>query len=711
MCIEKKMKKIILFLLISFTNTYSQIPDILIPGEHFESKPQCTHFEKNTLPRIQTLSSALNLRNYDVLKYNIYLDWYNIMLTPYVQGSYRQFKGVNSITLKITADYANTLSFDAQNIAIDSIKTSQDNYKLNFNQDPDSVTITLLQTKFKNDTLNLIIYYTYLGKEDGGLYLYPKGQYVGQGPPPKRDSIFVLEQLAYTMSEPRDARKWVPCNDNPYDKALVEMSVKLPKGFNASSNGFLSKIDTLKDSVYYHFSSKYEMATYLMVMNASKFTKETDSYTRITNPTEKMPIEYYVWKDDWDSDTTNGGAYNAKFSFRNVPKMIENFSKVFGEFPFEKYGMTAVQPFGFGGMEHQTLTTINRTWLRGYYETGIAHELAHQWLGDMITCATWLDIWINEGGATWSEALWIESLNGKKAYYDYMQNVISKYLNNESLYSIPIYGVPINSIFVNPIYLLEYNKASWVYFMLREQLGDEKFFFALHNLMKKYKYKSIETIDIIRSFKEDLPDSNFDFDTFFNQWIGSAGHPIIGIQSQIQDWGLGRSKVTLSLNQIQDYPSVPTAFITPIKINFFQDSTLVQSEVIQLNKKYQTFEFELKFKPDSIAIDQNYLLCQVSSNVVSVKNIENNDKIHSIFPNPVLKGALCNISVKINSNDKTSILLYNTMGQLVKTIYDGNLQPTNYKITFPTNDLNSGTYYLLIKQNQQTQTYNFNVIQ
>ncbi|MGB9701615.1 MAG: M1 family aminopeptidase [Candidatus Kapaibacteriota bacterium] len=705
------MKKIIILLLTCFINLYSQIPEILIPGGHFETKPSCSFQEKYYRPQIQSISSALNLRNYDVLKYNIYLDWYNIMLTPYVQGSYRQFSGVNSITLKITSDFANSLSFDVQNILIDSVKIKNENYKLNILQNPDSVTVTLLQTKFKGDTVNLIIYYTYQGKEDGGLYLFPKGQYVGQGPPPKRDSIFVLEQLAYTMSEPRDARKWVPCNDNPYDKALVEMSVKLPKGFNASSNGFLTKIDTTKDSVYYHFSSQYEMATYLMVMNASKFRKETAQYTRITNPNEKMPIEYYVWNDDWQSDTTNGGAYNAENSFRNVPKMIENFSKVFGEFPFEKYGMTAVQPFNFGGMEHQTLTTINRTWLRGYYETGIAHELAHQWLGDMITCATWLDVWINEGGATWSEALWIESIYGKKAYYDYMQNVISKYLNTESLYSIAIYGVPINSIFVQPIYLLEYNKASWVYYMLREQLGDEKFFYALHSLMNKFKYKSLETIDIIKSFKEDLPDSGLDFDIFFNQWVGSAGHPIFDIQSQVQDWGLGRAKVKISLSQIQDYPGVPVSFITPLKFNFYKDSTLVQSEVVQLNKKYQTFEFELKFQPDSIAIDQNYLICQVNSNVLSVKNSENSDNLNSIFPNPVFKGNLAKLKINIVSNDNISINVYNTLGQLVTTIYDGKLQPSNYEINIPTNNFTSGNYYILVKQNQVQQTYNFLVIE
>jgi len=708
------MKKVIVILICAIYISYSQIPDYLVPGMPFESKSLMVGAKiRNELQDLQ-LGSALVKWNYDLLNYDIYLDWYNIMASQYTTGSYRNFSGSNSVKLVITDSVANDLQFDAENLLIDSVKLKDQSFKLNFVQDAKTFTISLLDTKFHGDTVNIVIFYTYIGQDQAGLYLYPKGLYVGQGPPPKYDSIFVPEKLAYTMSEPKDARKWVPCNDSPFDKAMVSMKVKLPKYYNASSNGLLVDTKIIDDSVYYSFVSQHPMSTYLMVMNASKFRKEYAQYKKITDTNEVIPIEYDVWDKDWTSDTTNGGAYNAQYSFQKVPEMIKVYANYFGEYPYEKYGMTAVQPFSFGGMEHQTMTTINRVWLRGYYETGIAHELSHQWLGDLITCATWLDIWINEGGASWCEALWEESQFGKDAYYAYMNNLAKSYFQEQSfLFGMPIYGEPSQSIFIYPISLLEYNKAAWIYHMLREQLGEDQFKLALHNLIETYKYKSLESIDFMNSFKQSLPNSNIDFNIFFNQWIASAGHPQIAMTSNVQDWGLGRSKVTINISQIQNTDNVPLIFVSPVELQFFKNGVIADTATFLMKERNQQVEYELGFSPDSVVINRNKLLCEIISNITSVKELHSSITDNLISPNPVHKGEIAKFKITNNNNDIIKINVYNVLGEFVNNIFTGNLNSNgaSYEISIPTSKLNAGNYYILIDKGTEQKSYHLVVIE
>jgi aminopeptidase N len=476
---------------------------------------------------------------------------------------------------------------------------------------------------------------------------------------------------------------------------MITTTVKVPKGFNIAANGILKSEKTVSDSTFYNFVSQYPMATYLMNVNASKFKRTSDTYSSKLNPNLKVPLEYYVWEDDWTSDTTNGGAYNAEFSFRNTSKMMDVYAKVFGEYPFEQYGMVSVQPFSFGGMEHQTMTTINRSWLRGWSETGIAHELAHQWLGDMITCATWFDIWINEGGATWSEALWLESMGGKNYYYLYMNQIASRYKSEESIYEIPIYGVPISSIFTHPIYLLEYNKASWVYHMMREQFGEEVFFPAFTKLLEKYKYKSLETIDFLNTLKANIPDPKFDLSIFFEQWLVKAGHPKYVINSTTYDWGSGKSKVTVNLKQVQEGTNVPKLFVAPIEFQFFKDTILTETRTELNFIANQTFEFFLPFYPDSIAINTNKILCDIQENIISVKSTEDNQQLNSsIFPNPTIEGGTSKYNISISGNEQVTISVYNSFGQKVQDIFDGILADGNYEISLPTSSLNSGTFII-----------------
>lgn len=695
------MKKLIflIFAILFYATqiSYSHLPDYLIPGEHFEFRP---HYHKISPNQINQIKSALDARPYDVLEYDVFLDWYKLLKAENLSGDNRFYSGINKIKVRIDTAVLSKLELDASSIIIDSVKYSKDNSKLTYNQIQDIVKITLPTQFFKGDTLQIEVYYTQIGKENRGIYIYDKGRYVGQGPPPKRDSVFVLERIAYTMSEPQNARYWLPCNDAPHDKANIKMSVKLPRGFNLATNGLRKGLKTINDSVFYYYESMYPMATYLITVNASNFHFEEDKYIRLSNPKDTVPIHYYVWEQDWTSDTTDGTAYNAKHSFRNVPKMMEVYSEYFGEYPFEKYGMVAVQPFEFGGMEHQTMTTINRSWLRNYSENGIAHELAHQWLGDLITCATWFDIWINEGGATWSEALWYESLYGKDFYYYYMNQIINRYFINEALFNIPIYGVPINSIFTYPISILEYNKASWIYHMLRENLGNDSFFAALKFLIERHKFSSIETVDFLITLREYLIEPPLNLDKFFEQWIMKAGHPIFEISSK-SNVGNNYYDIEVNINQIQEGSNIPNIFEMPIELLLFQDSVVKQTHTVYMDKRSQGFKFVTDFRPDSIKINTNKILSTVVSNILTTQNANENET-DKIYPNPVKIGTNFNLNLNIIHNGMLTIELYDILGNKVKDLYNATLTQGNYSIQMPISNLPSGQYFIKYSNGKET---------
>ena len=639
--------------------------------------------------------SAINKRSYDVLKYTLTLDWRNIFQSATTDGSSRYYKGINKIDLIVDTNRIDKIEFDIAELLIDSVKSNSFEYQPSFTQMGNNLTVAFPTTKYRGDTISIEIYYKYVGKNNIGFYLYPKAQYIGQGPPPKRDSIFLPSRIAYTMSEPNAAHYWMPCNDQPDDKAYFEVYVYTPVDMNivAVSNGIPS-VETTNDAKIWHYKSQYPMATYLMQITASEYSMHQDVYKKVSNPNISIPIFYYVWEQDWTSDTTDGGAYNAENAFRNTSKMMEIYSNLFGEYPFESYGMVAIQPFNFGGMEHQTMTSINRTWLRGWYESGIAHELAHQWLGDLMTCATWYDIWLNEGGATWSEALWVESYAGISGYDDYLQYVISRYLNETSLYQIPIYAIPIDGIFSYPLSLLTYNKAGFVYNMLRKQIGDSVFFPALRNILKKYSFKSAETDDLSEAWKEQVP--GFDFDTFFDQWIYSAGHPIFKINAYSNYWGANNYKITIDISQTQTGMNITDVFKTPVRILFFKDSTEKIYKDLYISQRDDTLETFISFRPDSIAIDETYLLCQVAETILGVDNqVKTNDEV-TIFPNPIIKGNNAVLDFQSFDYANSEISIFDELGRKIKDITPNFGKNSSSNIEFSTSDLLTGIYFIKI---------------
>ena len=333
------------------------------------------------------------------------------------------------------------------------------------------------------------------------------------------------EPMIWSLSEPYGARDWWPCKDTPTDKAdSVNISLQVPTGLIAASNGKLVQKEINENWTTFHWQERYPIATYLISIAIHPYTVFYDWYKY--SPTDSMRLEYYVFPNHFESVQQTYGL---------TKNMIGVMAQRFGEYPFinEKYGH-AEFVWG-GGMEHQTLTSLG-----GSSEGLIAHELGHQWWGDMVTCSNFHHIWLNEGFATYSEALW----------YEIRDNDIQA-LHDEMALNRNWYGWKGGTIYVEDTTStrsifngsLSYAKASWVVHMLRHIVGDDEFFESIQEYGNRYRFKSAVT----EQFQEVIEEiSGEDLNYFFQRWIYGELYPIYEVF-----YDQSSSNLLVQINQIQ----------------------------------------------------------------------------------------------------------------------------------------------------------------
>jgi aminopeptidase N len=475
-------------------------------------------------------------RGYQVLSYKLLLDW-----RPVFQNKNQLFSGVNEITV---TTMQSDVVFDAMEMRIDSIKVSGVAVTPVPQPIGDTLVVPLGPPMPVTTPIPIQIYYTHTTAIDSGIYFYPKGWYYYSW----GDSTFVEEDLAYTMSESSDARKWMPCNDEPYYKANSAISVIVPRMYSAQSNGTLQSVDTNVDgSLQFNWVSDRPIATYLMCASASVFTQWQGSYARLSNLLDTVPVVYFAWPVDY----AGTGLYQAQSAYHNTPLMLAAFSKLFGEYPFKQYGQVTLSPFGYGGMEHQTMTSMERPILDGRNEDVIAHELFHQWFGDKTTCETWADIWLNEGFATFGEALWEENVRGLEGYDGVINAKAKEFLHPSNPYyvdTIPIYNPPLVEMF-RKNYLTVYNKPGVMLHMLRRVLANDTLFFnTLRDYSSAFAYTTANTFQFMDFFVARAGAlSPIDLRTFFNEWLFRPDWPVYQV-----GWAQSNGKLFVRVTQSQD---------------------------------------------------------------------------------------------------------------------------------------------------------------
>ena len=225
----------------------------------------------------------------------------------------------------------------------------------------------------------------------------------------------------FTLSDPSGARWWWPAYDHPWDKATVDFHITMRDDWLVACNGIRTEIIDNGDGTKTHNWQGYNpMATYLPCISAANFVEINQNFGDI-------PIQNFVTPAQYN---------NALEDFTNLPFMMEVYSERYGMYPFEKYGNAVVPMVTYGAMEHQTMTTLGNFIITGNhsYETTIAHELSHHWFGDCLTPLTWADVWLSEGFAVYSEAVYTESWQGFEAMINYVRNNIQNYYKNIPLF-------------------------------------------------------------------------------------------------------------------------------------------------------------------------------------------------------------------------------------------------------------------------------------
>ncbi|MFA6438875.1 MAG: M1 family aminopeptidase [Bacteriovoracaceae bacterium] len=429
---------------------------------------------------------------FDVLHYSISLDLFKNYTAPFPKS----FTGSVKITM-VADSVISSVAFDAVNlsIAVDSVRGAG----TTFTHAGNILVVQLGKTYQTNETLSVIIYYRHNETADGAFFVGSDG-------------------MIFTDAEPEGARRWFPCWDKPSDKATMDLHAKVPTNVKLGSNGLLADTIRSGDTLTFHWVSAEPLPTYLAVISSKvNYNLDIVYWKKLSNPSDSIPLFFY-WNTGENTDALN----NIK---AKIGPMTTQFSKQFGEHPFQKNGFATLNTqFVWGGMENQTLTSLMPN---GYQdESLIAHEYAHQWFGDMITCATWADIWLNEAFATYSESLWDEYTLGYPYYKGRIDAYASIYLGNNPGWAIYVPSWAVNppgngQLFNFPI---TYAKGSSVLHMLRYVIGDSSFFAALkaYGTHPEFKYQSITTDDFVQQFSTA---ANQDLTWFFNEWLKQANHP------------------------------------------------------------------------------------------------------------------------------------------------------------------------------------------
>lgn len=511
--------------------------------------------------------SSDSYHSFDILNYTLNLDIYNCFKEPFPYS----FSAEEEITFNPNEKIDN-LSLDALNniLIIDSVTGNISSVKFSGN---------ILIINFKNEleinqTTSVKIFYRHKNIRD--------------------DIFYVNKGMVFTDCEPEGARGWFPCWDKPSDKATVNITAKVPSTVKLGSNGRLADSIKTGDTIYYKWISRDPVATYLVsIIGKVNYNLDIEYWQIPNNPNEKLEMRYY-----WNEGETVKDLNHIKSTMKEV---LNYFTELFGPHPFEKNGFATVSAgsqFPWGGMENQTLTTLG---YNDWNEGTVVHEFAHQYFGDMISPKSWADVWLNEGFATFSEALWNEHQGGYKAY-KYQLTEYAQYYK----YSNP--GIPISSkdwITKTPnketlfTVAVTYYKGACVLHQLRYVLGDSLFFATLKSYANDttFRYKNAS----IKDFNEKVNSvTGKDYDWFFNAWIYQPNHPVYKNKYTINQDKDGKYKLSYRFVQTQKQFFPMTA---ELLIKFSDGSQTTKKVFNEFN--YQNFDFTFDKKPSSISFDPN----------------------------------------------------------------------------------------------------------
>jgi aminopeptidase N len=521
----------------------------------------------------------------------------------------------------------NTITFDmADNLIVSQVMQRGTNLAFSTNSDELIITLPVTQNIGVLDSLTI----TYSGN--------PTSNGFGSYEQSTHNGIPIL----WTLSEPYGAMGWWPCKQDLNDKIdSIDIYVTHPQFYNGTeeyktaSNGVLLSETISGVNKTTHWKHGYPIPAYLVAIAVTNYSVYDDLAYEGT--AEEFPISNYVYPENLSS---------AQNSTPVTADIIELYGNLFEMYPYadEKYGHAQ---FGWGGgMEHTTMTFM------GSFGRGlIAHELAHQWFGDKVTCGSWEDIWLNEGFATYCEGLTIENLDGDISFKNWRNTKINHITGSSSGSVFCDDTTSVGRIFSSR---LSYSKGSMVLHMLRYKLGDDDFFQAIKNYLANptLAFGYAKTIQLQEHFEAQ---SGLDLDEYFTDWFMGEGHPSYNIQ-----WNQSGNSVFITVNQTQSHGSV-SFFEMPLPIKITDTNGEEHWLRLENISNGQLFTESVTYTASSLEFDPNKELISRNNNVtLGNNNLEINDIL--AFPNPVTDQITI---ITANGINLESSALFNALGQLV----------------------------------------------
>ncbi|MCL6432799.1 MAG: M1 family metallopeptidase [Leptolyngbyaceae cyanobacterium HOT.MB2.61] len=511
----------------------------------------------------------------------------------------QSYQGTCKIRLNPIRNDIDRLTLDAVSLDIQSVKVGQTTQ--GFDYDGEQLHVQLEQPTQAGQPIELAIAYRVEKPQRGLYFITPDKHY-----PHKPIQV-------WTQGEDEDSRFWFPCFDYPGQLATSEIRVWVPKQFIAISNGELIQTEVEGNDKIFHWSQKEVHPTYLMTLAVGDFAELQDEWNG-------KPVIYYVEK---------GKEKEARLSMGKTPRMIAFFSEKFGyPYPYPKYAQVCVDDFIFGGMENTSTTLLTDRCLideraaldNRSTESLVAHELAHQWFGDLVVIKHWSHAWLKEGMASYSEVMWTEYEYGAEDAAYYRLNEARNYLDEDaSRYRRPI----VTHVYREAIELYDrhlYEKGACVYHMIRAELGDELFLKAIANFVNDNAHRTVETVDLLRAIEKSTG-RNLLF--LFDQYVFRGGHPDYKV-TYSWDGDSQLAKLTVTQTQAKENKNGSRSELFDLKIPIAfgyvdekgeeeENPPSLKTFTVCIHEREQSFYFPLEKKPDFISFDAgNHTLKTVS---------------------------------------------------------------------------------------------------
>lgn len=544
---------------------------------HSQEHISCSHKHTHSGPDLKNVQNNMRSDTIDVLDYKIYLDITDFT-TKVVVGSCRV-----KFTTKL--DDVAGISLDLLQMNIDSVKQGNQHISYTYND-------TLLRATFVSPLANGLI---------DSVTVYYQG--VPQGDPSGWGGFYFTSTYAYNLGVGFEAnphnygRVWHPCFDNFVERATYEISVRTLGTKRAYSNGYITNEDTsVPGEMIRTWQMDDPIPTYLACVGVSDYVHVNQTYVS-PNYGSSIPVMLIAQA----GDTTN-----LKNSFANLHSAMEIYEEQYGPYLWNKIGYALV-PFNSGAMEHATcimypLATINGSLT---YESLMAHELSHHWWGNLVTCRTSADMWINEGMARYSESIFLENQYGYNSYMDDIKsahrNVLQRaHYDDGDFY--PISGVPHLATYGTHTY----EKGATAMHNLRTYMGDNAFFEGLNAIQTDYIHMDINAAE----FRDKLMESSsLDLTEFFDDWVYSPGFPGFVVDSFQVVMNGGNYDVTVYVKQklrrtTELYSNVP------LEVSFMDENRNVTTFDMTADGEQTVVNFTIPFNPALVYLNGNDKILQ-----------------------------------------------------------------------------------------------------